>query len=566
MDPTPKAEMDSALAELSQNKKAWASLGIPARIKLLRAMMDSQMAASKDWVHEACEQKRIPVGTPATAEEWLGGPMVVMRNLRLLAEALEDIQQFGRPRLKDGAVRTRTNGQLAVEVFPMNSLDKMLYANFRAEIYMDPSVDEETLASTMATIYQKSNADHPGKVALVLGAGNVSSIGPMDVLYKLFVENQVCLLKMNPVNEYLGPHIERAFAPLVDQGYLRVVYGGAEEGDYLVHHGDIDEIHITGSDLVHDIIVWGAPGEEQDKAKKSATPKTTKRITSELGCVTPVIVLPGQWSEKELHFQASNVATQVANNASFNCNAAKLIITAASWPQKTAFLERVQSILSSVPQRYCYYPGSDQKYDAFLEAHPEAKQLGERTDTSVPWTVIRDVDPKNRDDIVFKKESWCGVFAETSLVADDLPQYLQSAVDFCNDHVWGTLSCCIIASPKTQAELGDAFEQAVADLRYGSVGVNHWAALSYGLVVTTWGAYPGHPLDDIKSGIGVVHNTMMFDKPQKTVVWGPFTMFPKPPWFVTHKNGHAVAQRITKFEYRPSFWKVPGIALKAMLG
>jgi aldehyde dehydrogenase (NAD(P)+) len=96
--------------------------------------------------------------------------------------------------------------------------------------------------------------------------------------------------------------------------------------------------------------------------------------------------------------------------------------------------------------------------------------------------------------------------------------------------------------------------------------VNHWAALSYGLVVTTWGAYPGHPLDDIKSGIGVVHNTMMFEKPQKTVVWGPFTMFPKPPWFVTHKNGHAVAQRITKFEYRPSFWKVPGIALKAMLG
>lgn len=43
-----------------------------------------------------------------------------------------------------------------------------------------------------------------GKVALVLGAGNVSSIGLMDVLYKLFIENQATLLKMNPVNEYSG--------------------------------------------------------------------------------------------------------------------------------------------------------------------------------------------------------------------------------------------------------------------------------------------------------------------------------------------------------------------------
>ncbi len=42
-----------------------------------------------------------------------------------------------------------------------------------------------------------------GKLALVLGAGNVASIAPLDVLHKLFIENQVCLLKLNPVNDYL---------------------------------------------------------------------------------------------------------------------------------------------------------------------------------------------------------------------------------------------------------------------------------------------------------------------------------------------------------------------------
>ena len=54
------------------------------------------------------------------------------------------------------------------------------------------------------------------RVALVLGAGNVASIGPLDVVHKLFVEGQVALLKLNPVNEYLGPFFEEAFADLIE--------------------------------------------------------------------------------------------------------------------------------------------------------------------------------------------------------------------------------------------------------------------------------------------------------------------------------------------------------------
>ena len=47
---------------------------------------------------------------------------------------------------------------------------------------------------------------------LVLGAGNVSSIPATDTISKVFQEGQVVLLKMNPVNEYLGPIFERLFA------------------------------------------------------------------------------------------------------------------------------------------------------------------------------------------------------------------------------------------------------------------------------------------------------------------------------------------------------------------
>jgi acyl-CoA reductase-like NAD-dependent aldehyde dehydrogenase len=84
-------------------------------------------------------------------------------------------------------------------------------------------------------------------VALILGAGNVTSIPPMDAFTKMFVEGFVCLIKMNPVNEWVGPMLEQALAPMIEAGYLRVVYGGGDVGKYLCEHASIADIHITGS-------------------------------------------------------------------------------------------------------------------------------------------------------------------------------------------------------------------------------------------------------------------------------------------------------------------------------
>ena len=46
---------------------------------------------------------------------------------------------------------------------------------------------------------------------------------------KLFNQGKVCVLKMNPVNAYLGPILEEAFAEAIARGFLAIVYGGAEE-------------------------------------------------------------------------------------------------------------------------------------------------------------------------------------------------------------------------------------------------------------------------------------------------------------------------------------------------
>ncbi len=567
MTPTPISELDAAIEALTEGKDRFATLAISDRINLIDHAVDGIRAVEEAWIARACEAKGLDPAAPNSGEEWLGGPMVTLRNLRLLRQSLMDVRDYGRPRLPDNSIKTAINGQTVVQVFPDTMFDKLLYQGFTGEIWMEPEITLDNLEASTAVVY---NSDEPpvGAVSLVLGAGNVSSIGPMDVLYKLFAENEVCLLKMNPVNEYVGPFVEQAFSSFVDAGFLRVVYGGAEVGDYLCKHPGVDNIHITGSDKTHDIIVWGPPGEERERRLADDDPVNPKPITSELGCVTPVIVVPGKWSAADLAFQAQNVAAMVANNGSFNCNAAKVLIVHDEWKQKTEFVDAVKQALTTTPRRAAYYPGAHSRYDSFLAAHPEADKLGPRTDDVVPWTLIRDVDSANHDDMCFTTEAFCGVLAQTAISAESTADYVRSVVDFCNDHVWGTLSCSMIVHPKVHkdAALNPVIEQAIADLRYGTVAVNHWAALAYGLCSTTWGAYPGHTNKDIQSGVGVVHNTFLFDKPQKTVIRGPFRVAPKPPWFASNKRTHAIARRLTAFEADPSVLKIPGIVFNSLLG
>src|SRR5919198_1341225 len=127
----------------------------------------------------------------------------------------------------------------------------------RSESWARPPMGDSPCASSRPTGSTRScspgsparfykEPDHEGRVCLVLGAGNVNSIPPGDVVTKMFVEGKVCVLKMNPVNAYMGPLLEEAFADAIAAGFLAIVYGGAEEGDYLARHASVDEVHVTG--------------------------------------------------------------------------------------------------------------------------------------------------------------------------------------------------------------------------------------------------------------------------------------------------------------------------------
>ncbi|MCB9556731.1 MAG: aldehyde dehydrogenase [Deltaproteobacteria bacterium] len=559
-----QATIDRAVARVADNKTKWARLPLRRKIGYLERCLEGTVNVANRQVAAALAAKGIDPTSPTAGEEWLGGPLVTVRNIRLLIETLRAVEEHGHPPLERQAISQRPDGQVVVEVFPQNGFDKLLYRGFSAHVWQAPHIKPSDLPTKMAGFYAQS--DPQGAVALVLGAGNVASIGPLDVIYKLFAEGQVCVLKLNPVNEYLGPHVEKAFSALVEDGFLSFAYGGPEVGAYLCQHPGIDEIHITGSDRTHDAIVFGS-GPEQAQRKREKRPINTRRITSELGNVSPVIIAPGEWSLAELRFQAENVATQMTNNAGFNCNAAKVLVTSKMWAQREQFLEALRDVLARLPRRQAYYPGALERFDNFVGVHSgQAELFGERSGRELPWALIAGLDPAKRDDVCFTQESFCGVTAEAALDAGDPAQFLADAVAFCNETLWGTLNASLIVDPRTEKEYEVAVEQAVADLRYGSVAVNHWPALSYGLGVTTWGAFPGHSLEDIQSGVGVVHNCLLFDEPQKSVVRGPFRIAPRPPWFVTHRRTHKLAPVLMRFEARPGLRWLPTILANALRG
>ncbi|MFT7582143.1 MAG: hypothetical protein ACI9MR_003825, partial [Myxococcota bacterium] len=563
-----RAEVDDAVHAVHANRDAWVAVELDERIALIQKLRKATFAVADELVSQAIDAKGLVLGSPEEADEWTPGPYALLRNLRLLERSLKDIRRSGVPRIP-GKPWTRPDGQVVAPVLPVDAGDKLLLGGYSAEIWMDPAVTLESLADTQAVIYQeKARKPQPGKVALVLGAGNVSSIGPMDVLYKIFVEDEVVVCKMNPVNDYVGRVMEDAFAPLIEGGFVRFVYGGVQVGKWLCEHPQVDTIHITGSDKTHDAIVFGV-GPEGRRRKQARTPANTRHISSELGNVTPVIVVPGRWSKKDIDNQARNIVSGLTNNAGFNCIAHRVVVTHAEWPQRGELLDAIRSHLTQTSTRKAYYPGAGDRHASFKVEHPSSgHDYGNPAEGELPWTFITDVDAKQANDICFTTESFCGLFAETALSAPDAVSFVGDAVDFCNDTLWGTLSCSIIVAPdgSGDASVEQRVEQGIADLRYGNIVVNHIAALGYALVSPTWGAFPGHPVHDIRSGRGVVHNTLMFDRPQKSVIRGPFRPYPTPPWWVGHKRPVEVAKRITAYEASPSPLRLMKVAWSGMRG
>jgi aldehyde dehydrogenase (NAD(P)+) len=549
---TDQADLDRSALRVRDAAADFARLAIAERRHLLDEMTAGLAGVAQEMVLAACEAKRIPPGSRTAGEEWSLGPVITLQNLRLLRASLASIEATGTTSI--GMVGETGDGRSRVSIFPASGLDRVLFSRIKAQAHLLGGATP----GDRAAFYR--NPAHDGRVVLVLGAGNVNAITPLDITTRMFNEGKVCIVKMSPVNAYLGPLLERAFAAAIARDFLAITYGGAEEGEYLAFHPAIDEVHLTGSDATHDAIVWGPPGTEQEARKAAGSPRLLKPITSELGNISPVIVVPGRYSDRQLRWQVENIAGGVTNNASFNCNANKLLVTGSGAPERKRMLDALEDSLASVPPRFAYYPGAEARYRALTQARPGLIRIGDAGPGALPWTLIPQIDPLDEREPAFRTEPFCSVLSQVTLDASDPVEFLDRAVELVNRRLWGTLVATIVVPAAMRHDVGlrAALDRAVNALRYGTVGVNIWGAYGFALG-PPWGGHPSSRLTDIQSGLGFVHNTAMLEGVEKTVLEQPVVNWPKPVHFPSHRSAVALGRALTGVEASGSWAGLPGV-------
>ncbi len=554
--------IEEGLKTLQANKDAWTETDIDERIVILDEIKRDLTAVAESWVQLCAREKGIPPNTFGEVFEW-NMLQVIFSLLATLRQSLRDIKVSGRPRIASPLIEGGPDGQVIAKVFPRTRLEGMLFQNLSMEVWMQPGVSIDETFQTQASLYREKSGQ--GGLSLILGAGNASALQVADLLCKLFRENHVAILKMNPVNSYLKPTLEKAFNALIRRGFLRVVSGGVDEGSYLCHHPLVDDIHLTGSDKTFEAIVFGS-GVEGAKRKEEKTPLITKPFTGELGNITPVIVVPGPWSSDEVRKQAVKIVSWLALNAGCNCFSPRMIVQHKNWEHREVLTEAIGDVMNDLETFKSYYPGSREKHAIFVSEHPDAHQFGDARDGHLPWTLIEDIDPKNVNDVCFKTEAFSSLIGETALESNSIPEYIDRAVDFVNGTLWGTLTVTLLAHPKSlqEPEIRASIERAVSNLRYGTISINELGVLSYFPGVAPWGGFPGHDIYDVQSGIGVINNFLMLEKTEKTVMRGPFTKID--PQLVTFRHSVEFARKYTYYLAEPSITRLLGVIWTLMLG
>ncbi|WP_318209643.1 aldehyde dehydrogenase family protein [Streptomyces sp. SJL17-1] len=558
--------LDRTVADVRAHAASWCATPLPERIALLERLLPRVAASAAEVAGAGARAKGYGSGSPWAAEDWIGGPWALAQNAAALLHVLRRIAAGGDP--LDGRTVREENGRTRVDVFPATGWDSLLLNGFTAQVWMRPGVTAEQARACAAGEYRGRQGD-PG-LALVLGAGNVAAITALDILHKLYAEGQVVIAKMNPVNAYLRPHFEHVFAEFVERGWLRFVDGGAAEGGYLTRHEGVDAIHVTGSDRTHDAIVWGTD-EDAERRRRDDLPLIAKPFSSELGGVSPCIVAPGPWSEADIRFQAEHIVTSKMNNSGHNCVASQILVLPRDWDGTERLLDEIRKVLRRLPPRADYYPGAADRLASVRAAHPTTEAHGDGCRLLVP-------DITDHDDLLVLDEVFGSALGVVRLSGASPAEFLRQAVDFANNTLPGTLGATLIVHPRTEKAHREAVRTAIAELRYGTLGVNCWSGVGFLLGFTPWGAFPGHTRQDIGSGIGFVHNAFMLEDVEKTVLRAPFTpaprglvtgdmsLSPRPPYFVTNRTALTTVQRLTRFTAAPSLTKLPALLASALRG
>lgn len=544
------ADVDRALADLHARKDVWAQVSLEERIAILAALRRKLVDFEERWIATSLEAKGLAPGGYGEGEErtWF---TILTRTVRLLHQALSDVRDHGRPQLP-GELTVRSGEQVVVPVLPTSRYDAAIFPRMTGEVWVRPGLTIEEVLQYQASVY-RTPSEH-GRIALVLNASTSTFLPVTDILHKLFVDNAVVVLKLHPAHAHLTSLFEETFHLLLEYGVIRLVYGDHDLDAYLCTHPLISTLHFSGVDATFNTLVFG---EGQEGAERWARhdPVLTKPFSGEISSVMPVLVVPGPWSDDDLHHHAILLVRAFVCNATYVSATPRLIVQHRGWRRRDSFLAAFEQELARVPTRQAPNPNVRRQLDTLLNTHTRAHRIGQADMDHLPWTVIPDLTPQALDAGYFAHTMFCPAVGELALDARDVASFVDAAVEFLNQQVRGRLAVTILIHPRTLRDrrVRAAFERALNDLQYGTISINAVAQQAVLAGVLPWGTFNATVGEDWSGG--KVANPLMIPYPQKSVLRGSFRI---PRMFLSVEPQHniEVCKAITRLEQAPSPWRL----------
>nr|PUA89993.1 aldehyde dehydrogenase [Toxoplasma gondii TgCATBr9] len=568
-------DLDRGVRLVAAQKDVWASLSPKEKLSIIDELMDRLQAFSSD-LHEASIEKRDEpaavltddspspaadlaadstkkketledgfacvdaktrrmIATASGVSHWMHSSMLTGIWLSVIREYFESVVATGKPpppfAVRPAAAGTecaqdaepgKRPSRHFVKVGPKGLLFTTLLTFGSMELLVEESPTEQELVH-----------ERTANVVAILGAGNFDA--PIDVLASLFVENSVCVYKSSPFNPRVAPVLAEIFKPLVDRNFLLFVEGDVKQGEALLHHECVTKWYMTGSIHTANRILWGTPT-PPEKTEPVPKPLLNKPFTAELGSCTPWIVCPGNWSTRALQWHARNLAAGLLYNGAHICVHPQIIVTCKNWCQRETFLDLVRHYQRETLYVGCYYPDYA---DRIQNARKKLIEMGRKPadfEIAVPVPLsgryaheemkcVIFATEMPEDNFIAVEEMFAPVCGEVALdTPATVAEFLPRAVKYVNEKVRGTLSVSVSVKPNGPKD-EQAVEDAIVDLRYGSVHINTLTMLAIAFPSLMWGGYPGATIFDLQSGIGAYGNCYGFKRPIKSVLRAPFLNF-----------------------------------------
>lgn len=491
--------------------KEWREVPLQEKLDLLKELQTKLRSVRERWETLANEVR-------GTTGDWknTGNSMSLVlagQCLNGLIHSYSAIVSGGAP--PKPSTRRVVENKVVAQVWPASWMDSLLASgsSMRGELWTDCSPEEP--------LQEVSPIEgEPGCVG-ILGPGNVEGMcEPLDVL---FLKGKTCVYKSNPVNAKLTDELYPVvFDTLVKRGFIAFVSGGAEAGAAIVASPHIESLFMVGSSATYDRIVWGPPSEQVERKSKGEK-LCSKPWTAELGAVTPYIVVPGPgWNDALVIEHANKLAAIKLTNSGHACSCPQLVIVQKGWEHNLLFYGALREAIKTAPQSSNYYPGVGKRLTAWKEM-AGCDIVNEEAGEDGAFYFCSNVDLPGGEYAQHNEAFGRGI-AFKHLEADDPQAFLKAAVEFCNKHVFGSLSLNIVIAPATLCRLPKGWfdSQVLHALQWGSIGVNQYAGAVVATPALSWGAFARHTAEDIQSGTGRQGNVSLVRKINKSIIYGKF--------------------------------------------